>query len=98
LVGSEMGIRARLYINFLELIEETGLDFSTDTYDAGLHLNLSGAEKITEYLGEVLREETDLADRRDEEHLSGIWSDKLAVYEQEKERLIDDWQINGGSE
>ena len=87
-----------LYINFLELIEETGLDFSTDTYDAGLHLNLSGAEKITEYLGEVLREETDLADRRDEEHLSGIWSDKLAVYEQEKERLIDDWQINGGSE
>ena len=38
------------YINFLNLIEETGLDFSKDTYDGGLHLNLSGAEKITEYL------------------------------------------------
>ena len=87
-----------LYINFLELIEETGLDFSTDTYDAGLHLNLSGAEKITEYLGEVLRGETNLADRRSEEHLSGIWEDKLAAYEREKERQIDDWQINGGSE
>lgn len=87
-----------LYINFLELVEETGLDFSTDTYDAGLHLNLSGAEKITEYLGEMLREETDLADRRDEEHLSGIWSEKLTSYEQEKERQIENLQIYGGSE
>ncbi len=87
-----------LYINFLELIEETGLDFSTDTYDAGLHLNLSGAEKITEYLGEMLREETDLADRRGEEHLSGIWEEKLTAYEREKERQIENWQTYGGSE
>lgn len=78
-----------LYINFLELVEETGLDFSTDTYDAGLHLNLSGAEKITEYLGEMLREETGLADRRDEEHLSGVWEEKLTAYEREKERQYE---------
>lgn len=75
-----------LYINFLELTDETGLDFSTDTYDAGLHLNLSGAEKITEYLGEVLRKEAGLKDRRDEEHLSQVWDGKIEAYEQEKER------------
>lgn len=73
-----------LYINFLELQEETGLDFSTDTYDAGLHLNLSGAEKITAYLGEVLQREAGLADRRGEEVLARVWEDKIAVYEQEK--------------
>ena len=72
-----------LYINFLELIEETGLDFSQDTYDGGLHLNLYGAEKITEYLGKVLQEEFLLPDRRDEEALSRIWEDKIYAYEQD---------------
>lgn len=79
-----------LYINFLELIQETGLDFATDTYDAGLHLNLSGAEKITEYLGEVLRREAGLGDRRGEEHLAEIWDGKLAAYEQEKQRQYEE--------
>lgn len=72
-----------LYINFLELTEETGLDFSQDTYDGGLHLNLSGAEKITEYLGKVLQEECDLPDRRNEAELSRIWEEKILAYEQE---------------
>lgn len=79
-----------LYINYLELVEETGLDFSTDTYDGGLHLNLSGAEKITKHLGGVLRQEAGLADRRDEEHLALVWEEKLAAYEQEKERQYEE--------
>lgn len=74
-----------LYLNFLELTEETGLDFSTDTYDGGLHLNLSGAEKITRYLGKVLAEEAGLPDRRGEEALSARWQEKIERYEQEKE-------------
>lgn len=78
-----------LYINFLELQEETGLDFSTDTYDAGLHLNLSGAEKITAYLGEVLQREAGLADRRGEEPLSRVWEDKIAAYEREKKEQYE---------
>lgn len=72
-----------LYINFLELIEETGLDFSQDTYDGGLHLNLSGAEKITKYLGKVLQEEYALPDRRNEAELSAAWEEKIFSYEQE---------------
>lgn len=58
----------------------------------GLHLNLSGAEKITEYLGEVLRQEAGLADRRGEEHLSQVWDGKLAAYEQEKERQYEEME------
>ena len=76
-----------LYINFLELVEETGLDFSTDTYDAGLHLNLSGAEKVSRYLGRVLREEG-VPDRRGEEELQEIWQEKIRLYEQDKEEQL----------
>lgn len=74
-----------LYINFLDLIEETGLDFDTDTYDAGLHMNLSGAEKITRYLGEVLRQEAGLDDRRQEKELAAVWDGKRRLYEADRE-------------
>lgn len=75
-----------LYINFLELIDETGLDFSQDTYDGGQHLNLSGAEKITAYLGKELSAECGLPDRRSEEELTKVWAEKIAVYEEEIRR------------
>lgn len=83
-----------LYINFLELIEETGVDFETDTYDAGLHMNLAGAEKITRYLGEVLKREVGLPDRRGEEHLSAVWEGKIAAYEQEMKEQYEKYGMN----
>lgn len=73
------------YINFLKLQEETGIDYSTDTYDAGLHMNLSGAEKLSRYLGQVLVDEAGLTDRRNEEELRRIWEEKIAAYEEEKQ-------------
>lgn len=73
------------YINFLELQEDTGIDYSTDTYDGGLHMNLSGAEKLSRYLGKKLTEELKVPDRRDEAHLSALWEEKIAAYEAEKE-------------
>ena len=73
-----------LYYNFLECIDEIGLDFQTDTYDAGLHLNLSGAEKLSTYFGRLLAEETAVTDRRSETELERRWQQKLAAYEEEK--------------
>lgn len=75
-----------LYVNFLEHLEEIGLDFQTDTYDAGLHLNLSGAEKLSSYFGRILLEETSVTDRRPETKLAEAWEEKLSAYEQEKQR------------
>ncbi len=76
------------YINFLKLIEETGLDFTQDTYDGGLHMNLSGAEKITRYLGKVLQEKYSLPDRRNDRKLMEDWKGKSVAYDQEKERQL----------
>ena len=69
------------YINFLPLAEEMGIDYSKDTYDGGLHMNLSGAEKFTAYLGEILKEKYALEDRRNDEKLAAEWQGKIAFYE-----------------
>lgn len=76
------------YINFLDLVDEIGIDYDLDTYDAGLHMNLSGAEKLASWLGAFLTEEAGLTDRRTEEHLSAIWEEKLAAYEAERDRQL----------
>jgi len=72
------------YINFLELADEIGIDYTTDTYDGGLHMNLSGAEKLSRYMGQVLRE-AGVPDRREEEALGAVWAEKAAAYEAEKQ-------------
>ncbi len=68
------------YINYLELTDETGLDFNTDTYDGGLHLNVYGADKITEHLGRVLTSEYGLSDRSGESDLAPVWDEKIRLY------------------
>lgn len=74
-----------MYINFLDRVDEIGIDYDTDTYDAGLHMNLSGAEKLSSYLGRILSDEMGLPDRRNEAGLSAVWEEKLAAYEAEKQ-------------
>lgn len=71
------------YYNFLETIEEIGLDFNEDTYDAGLHLNLSGAEKLSVYFGNILAKDCGLENRRGDAMLEAVWTEKLAAYEAE---------------
>lgn len=85
------------YINFLELQEETGIDYTTDTYDGGLHMNLSGAEKLSRWLGQWLMENTALTDRRGEPELSARWEEKLAAYEAEKQRQYEFYGIETGN-
>ena len=61
-----------------------GLDWSTDTYDGGAHLNVSGAEKLTSYFGAILRETFGLEDHRADAELSALWQEKCNAYEAEK--------------
>ncbi len=82
------------YINFLELTDEIGIDYNTDTYDAGLHMNLSGAEKLADYLGGVLSEEFGLEDRRGDAELSAIWDEVIAAYREEIEAQYELYGID----
>lgn len=72
------------YYNLIPLADEIGIDWSTDTYDRGVHLNVSGAEKLTGYFGAILQNEFQLADRRSDESLSAVWKEKLDRYLTEK--------------
>lgn len=83
------------YINFLELQEETGIDYATDTYDGGLHMNLSGAEKLSRYIGRFLTEQAGLPDRRGEADLAAVWQEKTAAYEAEKQAQYEKYHMSG---
>lgn len=83
------------YINFIPLQDEIGLDMSNDTYDAGLHLNLSGAEKLADYFGAWLTENCDLTDYRDDAEYASIWQEKVERYEQQKEKQYKELEENG---
>lgn len=72
-----------LYINFLEHTDEIGLDFTKDTYDAGLHMNLSGATKLSSYFGKILSEQCQVPDRTGEADLVEIWKSNRLHYDAE---------------
>ena len=72
------------YYNFIPRAEEIGLDFSTDTYDGGVHLNADGAEKLTAYFGRILSETHGIPDRRGETETAALWAQKLAAYRADK--------------
>ena len=69
-----------LYINFLEYIDDIGLDFATDTFNAGLHLNVFGAEKLASFFGEILQQEFDLPDRRTDPATAARWNEMSELY------------------
>ena len=52
------------FYNMVEKADQIGLDYSLDTYDGGLHLNLTGATKLSGWFGRILAEEHGLPDHR----------------------------------
>ena len=76
------------YYNFIGMEAEMGLDWSRDTYDAGLHLNVYGAEKWTLYLGDLLVTNHDVPDRRGDAGLDALWAERFARYTQEKQQGV----------
>ncbi|MBS5511832.1 MAG: SGNH/GDSL hydrolase family protein [Clostridium sp.] len=83
------------YYNFLELTDEVGIDFTKDTYDGGLHLNLSGAEKMGAYFGKILRDEFQVPDRRNDEKIASVWAEKCAAYYDMEKRQQEELDTYG---
>lgn len=74
------------YLNFKEKVNDIGIDYQKDTYDAGLHLNVSGAEKLAIYLGNYLKDNYDLEDRRNDDKINKIYKEKTKYYNYIKEQ------------
>jgi len=63
-----------VFLDLYELIDEVGIDGSTDYFDSG-HTNISGATKIANYLGKYIVENYELTDMREIEN--NIWEQAL---------------------
>ncbi len=69
------------YFNYEKLADAVGIDYNTDTYDAGLHMNLAGAEKLSGYFGQYLKENYELTDYRDDPQYQEVYAEKIRFYE-----------------
>lgn len=68
------------YYNFINDIDIIGIDYKTDTYDGGLHLNLNGATKLSTYFSEILKEKHNLTDQRTNKVIDQIYQKKVSEY------------------
>lgn len=66
------------FYNLKNNVEEIGIDYSTDTYDGGLHLNLNGATKLSKFFAKLLKENYNLTDYRGD----SLYEQKLEDYKE----------------
>ena len=70
------------YYNFSHVADEIGLDFKTDTYDRGEHLNHAGAVKLSTYFAGILAEKHGIADHRTDNAIAATYNEKLKKYDE----------------
>ncbi len=56
------------FIDFNMNQYDTGFDWATDTRDGGNHLNYSGAQKVTKYMGKYIEQNYQLTDHRGDQN------------------------------
>ncbi len=83
---SYAGTYGLAFYNFLDNVEEIGIDYTQDTYDGGLHLNLTGAVKLSRYFARILAENHGLEDRRSDPEIAPEYNEKLRLYQEEAQR------------
>lgn len=81
------------YLDYNLEPEVTGLDWATDTPDAGDHLNVSGAWKVSRALGAYLNEHYELADHRGQPGYED-WDEDLTKYLGDREKQTANWQAD----
>lgn len=69
------------FYNFLDYVDQIGIDYNADTYDGGLHMNLSGATKLSRFFADILSERHKLPDHRNEIEAAREYEEKLARYD-----------------
>jgi hypothetical protein len=72
--------RGLSYYNLIPDGEAMGLDWSKDTYDGGLHLNVTGAEKLSVWFGRILSQELQVPDRRAEASYALVWEERVSAF------------------
>ena len=67
--------------NLEEMMKNLGIDWMTDTADKGNHLNVVGAEKISNHIGKILSEKYNCKDNRKDIEKSKLWNEVVQRYD-----------------
>lgn len=67
------------YVDLNLMNDRISINWETDTRDAGDHLNYYGAKKVSEFIGEYLKDRYSLPDHRDDDNYSQ-WNEALEDY------------------
>lgn len=81
-VANEYGVG---YINFLNM---NVVDFDVDMFDPDSHLNVSGARKITNYIGQYIKDNYDIPDERENPEFDS-WKSDYVQYEKDLLYLLE---------
>lgn len=79
------------YLDMNLKLQETGINWQTDSLDKGDHLNLRGARKVTAYLGKYLNAGYDLPDHRGEKKYDS-WNVLNKKYQKEAKECLKKMQ------
>ena len=71
------------YYNFLDSAADIGIDYLTDTYDGGMHLNLSDATKLSRFFADILARDHGIPDRRTDPAVRAEYDALLQRYDAE---------------
>ena len=82
-------IAAEYGVDFIDYLDSDVVDLNTDCYDYWSHLNPSGARKVTDHLGQYIRERYNIPDRRGDASYAG-WYDDYAAYTEYKLDLLEE--------
>ena len=82
--ADEMGLT---YLDLNMHLDEMGFDWSHDTMDHGNHLNVFGADKVSKYLANYMRENLELTDHRSDDAFSA-WNEDPRDYDQFKQEEL----------
>lgn len=77
------------YLDMNAVWKDVGIDWKTDSRDAGDHLNYFGAKKATRYLGDYLKRQQDLPDHRKDPAYQSWW-DALKTFQKQTEKPSGD--------
>lgn len=80
-LANDLGVE---FLDFNVMTEEVPIDWTTDTRDGGDHLNDSGAEKVSAYIGNYLASTGLFADKRTNAEYSA-WNEYLEAFNKMKQ-------------
>ncbi|MCR5734106.1 MAG: SGNH/GDSL hydrolase family protein [Lachnospiraceae bacterium] len=83
-IASNSGID---YVNFDPYSDEMGIDYRKHSPDEGSHLNTTGAEIFTSYLGDYIKDHYDITSHSNDPKYEKVWEKKLVRYENDKKTV-----------